>query len=712
MPHNLNLFPLENPTLIFLVVMLLILIAPIVMSKLRIPHIIGMILAGVLVGPHGFGLLSKDSSFELFGKVGLYFIMLLAGLEMDMGDLRKNTGRTLSHGLLAFLIPLGIGVAVNQYLLHYGLLTSVLLASMYASYTLLSYPTIQKLGITQERSVTIAVGATAITDTLTLLVLAVVVGMFSGESGVMFWVLLFVKLAAAFGIIVLVFPRIARSFFKKHEESVLQFIFVVTITFLGAGIMELIHMEGLLGAFLTGLVLNRYIPKVSPLMANLEFVGNAIFIPYFLMGVGMLVNVKLIFSGMGTLKVAAVMVTVALTGKWIASLCTQKLFKLKAVERNLIYGLSSAQAGATLAAALVGYNLLMPNGERLLNDNVLNGTVILILCTCIFSSFTTELSGKKIVLQTKDLKPELGKHNTEKILIPINYADMDDSLIKTAFAMRDKDGPAPVTVLNVVYEDEHMEQNLERGKKLLAHVSQTAAKMKVEVVPQLRIATNIAKGIKHTFNENQATEIIIGMHTHKDVSTRFWGNFHQSLFAAVSKQIIISQIVQPLNTLRKIVVAVPSRAQYELGFYRWIEKLARLAGTLDCRIVFHGRTETTDLISTYLKHQFPKVRAAVEHMEHWNEMPTLATEISTDQLFVVVTARKGTISHKKALERIPEELSDFLPGRNLMIIFPEQYGPTMNLTTMAEPQTLHEKSAYQAMIDWLHKKGVTPGKFG
>lgn len=697
-----SFFPITNPTLIFFVVMGIILIAPIITGKLRIPHIIGMVLAGVAVGPHGVGLLDMDSSFEIFGKVGLYFIMLLAGLEMNINDLRKNTARPLTHGLLAFLIPPAIGIMVNLWLLHYSLLTSILLASMYASFTLIAYPTVQRLGIAGERSVTIAVGATAITDTLTLLVLATVAGLFSGENSLAFWLLLFIKLALVFTFIILVFPRLARAFFKQHEESVTQFVFVVAITFLGASLMELIHMEGLLGAFLTGLVLNRYIPKVSPLMTNLEFVGNAVFIPYFLMAVGMLVNVRLLFSGWGTIEVAVVMIGVALIGKFIASAVTQRIFKLKAMERNLIFGLSSAQAGATLAAALVGYNLIMPNGERLLNDDVLNGTIILILITCVVSSLVTERAGKAIVLQTHNIKPKDKLHPEEEhILIPLNYEQSDEHLLKMAVQMRDKKSNSPLLLLNVVYEDEHQEQNVERGKRFLESLVKRASVLKVPLLSKVRIATNIAIGIKHTFKEYRATDIIIGMHTHKEVSSKFWGDFHQGLFTGLSCQIIMSHVTQPINTLRLIQVAVPSRAQYEPGFYRWVDRLARLAGNLDCRIVFHGRHSTTELIDAHLHTNYPHVRATFMLMEHWNELPTLAASVKDEHLFVVVTARKHTISHKNALDRLPDELGTYFKGKNLMIIFPDQHGVVGNTMTLVEAQAHEDKSAYQTIEGWI-----------
>ena len=275
-------FPITDPTWIFLLVLLIILFAPILLNKLRIPHIIGMILAGLAIGEHGFNILARDSSFELFGKVGLYYIMFLAGLEMNMGDFKETRNKALVLGLLAFIVPIGIGFVANVSYLKYGVITSVLLASMYASHTLVAYPIVTRFGVSRHRSVSIAVGGTAVTDTLTLLVLAVVGGLFKGETGGLFWIWLVIKVIFLGAFIIYVFPRVGRWFFHRYNDNVMQFIFVLAMVFLGAGLMEFVGMEGILGAFLAGLVLNRLIPHVSPLMNHLEFVGNALFIPYFL----------------------------------------------------------------------------------------------------------------------------------------------------------------------------------------------------------------------------------------------------------------------------------------------------------------------------------------------------------------------------------------------------------------------------------------------
>ena len=690
--------------MIFFVVLCIILFAPIIMGKLRIPHIVGMVLAGVAVGPHGLNILAKDDSFDLFGHVGLYYIMFLAGLEMNMANFMKNRVRTFTHGIMAFVIPMAMGFIINRAVLEYNVMTSILLASMYASHTILTYPIVMRYGLTRQRSVTIAVGATAVTDTLTLLVLAIVGGLFKGQITGGFWLMLFLKIAAVFFVIFFFFPRVARYFFHRYEDNVAQFIFVLAMTFLGAWLMELIGMEGLLGAFLTGLVLNRYVPNVSPLMTHLEFVGNAIFIPYFLIGVGMLVNVRLLFGGWDTLQVAAVMILVALTSKWVASLFTQKIFGMRGVERELIYGLSNAQAGATLAAVMVGYNLIMPDGGRLLNDDVLNGTVILILVTCVFSSFMTERASKQIALENQASAPEEESSDDEKIMINIKHAETAETLVGLAILMRNRLLNRGMVALNVVYDDSNRLKYQEKGRRLLEHVTKVANYANVGVQTQVRIATNIINGIKHAFKEFNASEMIIGMHNNDDSAKKFWGEFIPGLFNGLNRQITIVRCLRPLNTLRRIQVAVPSRAEFEPGFYRWLERLARMAENLDCRIQFHAKRETLSLINQYVQNRHPNVRAEYTFMAHWIDIAKLGDGVADDHMFVVITARKGTISYKSALDRLPEELTKYFSGKSLMIIFPDQYGEPVGAMSFAEPRHHEQRSAYDVLMTWIRAK--------
>ena len=575
--------PVTDPTWIFFLVLVVILFAPIVLERLRIPHIIGMILAGVVIGEHGFNILARDSSFELFGKVGLYYIMFLAGLEMNMEDFKSIRVKATVLGLLAFIFPLGIGIWTNLHLLGYSLATSVLLASMYASHTLIAYPIVIRYGINRQRAVSIAVGGTAVTDTLTLLVLAVVGGMYKGETSEMFWIWLVLKVVVLSVVIMYAFPRIGRWFFRRYSDNVVQYIFVMAMVFLGAGLMEFVGMEGILGAFLAGLVLNRLIPHVSPLMSHLEFVGNALFIPYFLIGVGMLIDVNVLFGHIDSVKVAVVMIIVALLGKWIASWLTQKIYKMRALERELMFGLSNAQAAATLAAVLVGYNIILPNGERLLNEDVLNGTILLILVTCVVSSFITEHAAKRIAMDDAEVSDEKAQEK-EKFLIPVANPETLESLMSLAMVVRDEKQPDNLVALNVINDNNGSVKQEMRGKRSLERAAQIAASTSVRLKTVSRFDLNITTGILHTAKEYEATNIIIGLHCKMSIVDSFFGNLTENLLKNTYLQVMVARFLIPVNTLRRIIVAVPPKAEFEHGFMKWITHMCRMSSRLGCKI--------------------------------------------------------------------------------------------------------------------------------
>ena len=700
-------FPITDPTLIFFVVLLIVLFAPIIMGKLRIPHIIGMVLAGIVVGKYGLNILERDSSFELFGKVGLYYIMFLAALEMDMEGMKKNKSRLLIYGLLTCFIPFTLTYLMSIHLLHYSAKASLLLSCIMASNTLIAYPIVSRYGLQQKPSVTLSVGSSMLSLLIALVILAGLVASFGEHDGVLFWIFFAAKFAAYCGFMIFLIPRLTRCFLRRYSDAVMQFIFVMAMLFMSAALSQIVGIEGVFGAFFAGLILNRYIPHISPLMNRLEFIGNALFIPYFLIGVGMLINVNLLFQGGHILWVIFCIVFFGTLGKAIAAYAACLGFRLPLSSGHMMFGLTSAHAAGSIAMVMVGMNILIGPNTYLVNDDMLNGVVIMILFTCIISSLLTDWSSQKIILRDKEL-PEAEdekKGNDEKILIPVRYPEYADSLMDLALLVRNQKLNRGLVCLNVVYDDKDMRYNQEQGRQLLDHCSQLAAATDVMTQTQVRIAANIANGIKHAFNEFQCSEIIIGMHMHPERSPKFWGEFHQNLFNGLSRQIIMARVIQPLNTIRRIQVAVPSRAEFEPGFYRWLERLSRMAGNLDCRIQFHGRTETLALINEYIQNRHHEVRADYALMNHWNEMPQLAAQISNDHMLVVITARKGTVSYKTALERLPEEITRFFSGTNLIIIFPDQYGDSSgDQLTFAEPQHQEEISAYEAFSQWLRKK--------
>ena len=700
----LSYLPITDPTFIFFVVLIIILFAPIVMSKLRIPHIIGMVLAGIAIGQYGFNVLVRDNSFELFGRVGLYYIMFLAGLEMDMEGVKKHSRRFLLFGLLTCFVPLILTYVMSITILDYSPAASFLLGCIMASNTLIAYPIVGRYGLQKHQSVALSVGSSMISLFLALVMLAAISGSFSKDSGWLFWVMFVVKFAAFCVGSVILIPKLTRYFLRRYSDAVMQYTFVMAVMFLSAALSSLIGIEGVFGAFYSGLILNRYIPRVSPLMNRIEFIGNALFIPYFLIGVGMLINLRTLFSSVEMVWIVVLIVFFGTFGKAVAAYVSSLLFRLSKADGHMMFGLTSAHAAGAIAMVMVGIRLEVAPGEYLVSDDMLNGIIMMILFTCIISTMMTEHAAKKIIIQEKThLQGDVPKDDDEKILLCVKYPEIAPHLLYLSMYMRNQRLNRDLVALNVVYDDEKSNNAREEGIRLLEQLQHTASASDVKVQTQVRLATNIANGIKHAFREFGCSEIVMGMHVHTDINPRFWGEFIQSLYNGLNRQIILMRFVQPMSTLRRIRVAVPSRAEFEPGFHRWLERLSRFAGQLDCRIQFHGRNESLTLIREYINNRHPNVRAEYTYMGHWNELPQLAAEIADDHLFVVVTARKGTISYKTALERLPDELQKHFSGKNLMIIFPDQHGDTKDeRMSFTEAQHHEENSIYDTILKWIH----------
>jgi len=696
---------IKDPTLIFFVVLLIILFAPIVMSKLRIPHIIGMVLAGVIIGEHGLNLLQRDISFEVFGQVGLYYIMFLAGLEMDLESIKKNSRRLIIFGLLTCLVPLTLTYVMSIGILGYSAKASFLLGCIMASNTLVAYPIIGRYGLQSNSSVMLSVGSSMLSLFLALVMLAGLVGTFSKDSGLLFWLLFVVKFAAFCAGSILLIPRLARYFLRRYSDAVMQYIFVISVMFLSAALSALIGLEGIFGAFFSGLILNRYIPHVSPLMNRTEFIGNAIFIPYFLIGVGMLINLNTLAQGAEIWGIVLLIAFFGTFGKALAAYISALLFRLTKAEGHMMFGLTSAHAAGAIAMVMVGRRLMMDDGSALTDDNMLNGVVIMILVTCIISTIMTERASQQIVFNERAL-PDAQKplQDDEKIMVCVKYPEIAPQLLELAQLTRNQKLKRELVALNVVYDGENSAKDREQGLQLLELLQRQASASEIQVQTQVRLATNIANGIKHAFRESGCSEIVMGMHVHTEVTKKFWGEFIQSLYNGLNRQILLMRFTQPLSTLRRIQVAVPSRAEFEPGFTRWLERLCRFAGQLDCRVQFHGRDDSLTLIKQYINNQHPNVRAEYTQMSHWNELPNLASHIKNDNLLVVVTARKGTISYKTALDRLPDELTKYFSGTNLMIIFPDQYGNTKEeKMSFTEAQHHEESSIYDTLLHWFQK---------
>lgn len=666
--------PLQNPVIIFSLVLFIILFAPILFNKIKVPHIIGLILAGVIVGPYGLNLLMRDSSIVLFGTVGLLYIMFLAGLELDLTEFKKNRVKILTFGFFTFVLPLTLGTLASYFLLKFGFLTSVLMGSMISTHTLIAYPIASKYGVSRSRSASIAVGGTMITDILALLLLAIIAGTARESASNAFWVQLSVSTVVFVGIVFFVLPILIRWFFKRFDDSISQYIFVLAIVFLSAFLAEAAGLEAIIGAFFSGLVLNNFVPHTSPLMNRIEFVGNAIFIPFFLISVGMLVDLTVFTKGFGPLKVAGVIIAAAVLGKFSAAWITRKIFKMNAREGTLMYGLSGAHAAATLAIILVGFNIIIgetATGEpiRLLGEDVLNGAVLLILVSCAVSSFVVEKAAKKMAAEEEAAAG--GAVPVEGgILISVAVPESVPELIDLGLMMRPKKSALPVYALHIV-SDDGADNAAAVGKKMLDNAVKQAAATENEVVPLSRYDNSVVSGITYTVREKHITDLIIGLHRDADM-TGALGKTTPQLLNRIFENVFIYKPVRPINTLSRMVVVVTPGAEEEPGFESWHERLMTLAKEAGLSVAFYASPHTNDRLGALQAEKAHSVSVSHNAFTAWEDFLFFTGVLSKQDLFAIVTSRRGQASYLPASEKLPYYLTTYFQKASILLVYPQQ----------------------------------------
>lgn len=668
--------PLADPVLKFLLILLIILAAPLLLNKLRIPHLLGLIIAGAIIGPHGFNLVLRDSSIILSGTAGLLYIMFLAGLEIDMADFKRNSTKSLVFGMYTFLIPMILGTVVGIWVLRFNILTSVLLASMFASHTLIAYPIISKLGISKNKAVSITVGGTMITDTLALLVLTIIVGMATGQVNDMFWIRLGVSILIFALIVLFGFPFIGRWFFKHVHDNISQYIFVLVMVFLGSFLAQVAGMEAIIGAFLSGLALNRLIPQSSPLMNRVEFVGNAIFIPFFLLGVGMLIDYRTFFTSFETIKVGLIMIIVATAAKYIAAWMTQKTFHLSTDQRSVIFGLSNAQAAATLAAVMVGYNVITgtdANGEpiRLLNESVLNGTILMILVTCTIASFAAQKGAHNIAAQDISDKEE-NKKESEHILIPVSNEETVEELVNLSLAIKSPQNKNGLFALKVIDNHHSDEKALKQSRRVLQTAVNTAAATDTRMKDLLRYDLSVSNAIASVVKEREITDLVVGLHKEKDIPAAFLGHIVESVLAESSVSTFIYKPAQPISTVRRHLIIIPELAEKEIGFNQIIFRLRNVTQNTGAATVFYGSEATLNALKKLLAKKSGE--ASYIEFNDWDDFLIVFRDIKPDDTMWIILSRKEGLSYAPAMARIPKYLNKYFQANSFVLAYPVQAG--------------------------------------
>ena len=586
-----------NALLTLTLVIGIIWFVPLLCRKIHVPSIVGFILAGIVIGPSVLDLVGETPALQILGSLGMLYIMFQSGSEIDINDFKQYKYRSLFFGLCTFFIPFGLGLITSQYLLPYGWLPSLLLGAMYGSHTLMTYPIVSRYGVQKNMAVNITVGATMVAIILSLTVLAIVEGWSRSTQSLTDYAIQLALVVVFLLTVLWLFPRFARMFFKRYRDPISEFMVVMLMLVGSALLADLAGLEGILGAFLCGVSLNRLLPNRSPLMGRINFVGNSIFVPLFLISVGLMIDIHAFWSGWTTVTIAIVMVITKLIGKSISAWIAQVVFRFSKHERQLVFGLSHATAAGTLAIVTIAYQM------GLLSSDVLNASVLMILILCTTASFITEHAAKELALQ------ESAKLESD-------------------------------------HEDDYW------------------------------LLTSVGRDLRPTLREIGEMATLDNIEIKQSADWQDVSN----LVEHTSKSVIVYHESQPINTIYRLVVAVPRYAEKERDFITCFGLVRRLAGELGAKVVFYAHPDTQVALQTMCRRPGKYLRASFRTMEGWEEISILSQTIMDNDMLILLSSRKSTASYNPLFEDIPTMLGEHFTDYNSMVVYPEQLtgGPDMD----------------------------------
>lgn len=687
--------PWQEPVLVFTLILLIILLVPVFLERIKIPSILGFIIVGIFIGKYGFNIISRNASIELFGTVGILYLMFIAGLEIDLNQLIKNKTKGIVFGIITIFIPVIISVPVFHFLFHYSLPASILIGGIFASHTLLTYPLISKLGISKNLAVNISIAGTLIADVTALLILAVITNNINNSFDVFYWIKFAVGIII-FGIVILwIIPKISRWFFKQISDNILQYIFVLSIVFLSALFAMLVGLEPIVGAFFAGLSLNRLIPYTSPLMNRIEFIGNALFIPFFLIGVGMLINYQVLFNSIYALIIIFVMTIISVVSKYWAAIITSKIFSLSRTQGLLIFGLSNARVAAALAIALIGFDLITGQTSEgkhihLLDENIFNGVIFMILITSTISSFVTQNAGKKIA--EKELKEKVFKDNlsTENILIGLANEANTEKLIDLAVSTINKKAKKQVYGLHIITKNNENNENINRAEKLITDAKKYTSSADIHLKSIIRYDMNIASGIINTIKERQITHFFMGLHEKASILDNFYGKLTSDLLKKSECTIYINKLFQPINTIEKFIVVIPPKAHLEKGFNTWLKSILQISLNTGKKLTLYASVDTNNFIKQKMK---VDIDYKFELFDDFNDILIISKDIEMNTILIFNIARKHSISYEKTMEKIGSHIAKYFNNVNFMLVFPGDYSTNYNMQA-------HEIYQTESVVDY------------
>lgn len=658
--------PIENPVIVLALCLLIMLVVPSACKRIGMPSIFGLILSGIIIGPKGFNLIGEGSGLELLSTAGLMYLMFMMTLEIDMFGFRKNKFKSIWFGICTFVIPFVLGFLLSHYVFDFNITASLLLASMFSTHTLVSYPIASRLNITKTEPVVVSIGGTIITDMAVLMLLTIVITYYEGALSMFFWIKTIVLFGALMFVMFWCFPKICRWYFSNFQsDDTAQYIFVLTSLFLSGFLAELVGIEAIVGAFMCGLVLNRTIPHQSTLMTRTIFIGNSVFVPFFLIYIGMLVDVRAFFQGFDTLIFAAALVFVAVLSKYLAAFAMQLLYRYTKAERLLFFGLSCSHAAATIAVVIVGYRM------GILDEQIINGTVLIILFTCLISTYVTDYAGRLVALQQKG--KDVKENKSARILVPVSNPETALTLFDLAILINRINSDSSVSPLTIAINQQQLEQSILKDKSFADYFVNQANAANVQYMPAMRIDSNISEGIIRVAMEMQITHIVLGWSGQSGAAKYFFGTIIEKLLENCPQTLMVVTMKTKIVMFRKIYVLIPRNANREVGFKTWLLLLHTIHRNTSGEVLFITDENTRENIES-MKETMSFSEKHIHFLPETTNMQILAGELTKNDLLVVISARPNTVSYSRKLAVMPRVVTRYFNHTNSMILYPRTDG--------------------------------------
>ncbi|MFP4121388.1 cation:proton antiporter domain-containing protein [Coleofasciculus sp.] len=578
----------EGPIVAFTILLLVSLTIPPLFERLGLPGLVGLLLAGVILGSNGLQLLDgQTETMKLLSGIGKIYLMFVAGLEIDLVQFRKKKHRSLVFGLMTFIVPLVVSMMIGR-LFGFGWNTSLLMGSLFASHTLLGYPIVQRLGLVEKEPVIVTIGATIFTDISALLVLAICVSINAGEFSLYSLLQQLVALAIYTAIVLFGFDWVGKEHFRRTgDDEGNQFLFVLLAVFLASVGAEIIQVDQIVGAFMAGLAVNDVVGN-SPVKEKVEFVGSVLFIPFFFVDMGLLLDIPVFIESLTTSFWLTLAIVVGLLGsKFFAAAIAKFLYRYSFNEMMVMWSLSIPQVAATLAAALVGLQV------GLITETVFNSIIVLMLITSILGPLLTGKFAPKLPLPKASPKSNQSKLWWEKphskpieeqesvpftIIVPVSKSQTKGYLMEmAALIARHQSGqiiPLSISPSRTYMDEPQMQVNLRQSRRLLHKALTISSEFEAEAKPVVRIENDIASGIVHTAREQDASLIVMSWRKNTGLRARLFGTIINRVFWASHCPVAVMRLLDEPVNLRKILVPAKNFSPQTIRTVRFAQLLA------------------------------------------------------------------------------------------------------------------------------------------